>query len=155
MVEILNNLFRVFWEWAAVTSLGDFLRAIVSGLASVAMVAVLTGCAPDSEPLERMTNRGFDVVQSVAEKAIAETSTRTAYLSGGVEGIEPGYRVDFGGGMFNGFIGWMEARARGVSGRLSGHAQTDQGEPLPDERPVGSRDHPATLPATQPVLSPD
>lgn len=100
---------------------------------------IIIGCAPNTEPIERTASRGFDVVQATLEKAVSETSTRTATLQGNLTGVEPGWVVEGYGILGTGIVYQGKVFMKGVSGTLMGNAQTDQGEALPDSRSPGDR----------------
>jgi len=106
---------------------------IISLLAAVAALggvgSCVVGCAPQSTELERFSDRVFlEVIGPAVQKAIAETSTRTATLQGGAQVIEPGYAIDVDGFWGTGVKASTVVRVVGVSGQLSGHAQADQGQ---------------------------
>lgn len=88
-----------------------------------------TGCAPETTELERAwTSLNQDIIAPAVTKAIEETSTRTATLQGGAQGIEPGYEVDVFGFFGTGIHSKVMVRLVGVSGQLTGHVQADAGQ---------------------------
>jgi hypothetical protein len=114
---------------------GDLWSA-VSALIVAALTLVLslfsTGCAPNATELERgFTFVGERILVPIANKALTETITRSSYLGGGVQGIEPGYCVEIEGKLVQGFEGKAEIRACGISGQLTGHVQSDAGQEAP------------------------
>lgn len=116
-------------------------------LIAAALAAVLAvGCQPNSEPLERTANKGFDIAQQYVAKALAETSTRTSTMQGNLQGVEPGWVFEGFGIFGTGVVYEGKLYAKGVSGGLALHAQADQGQATTDARPPGDR-----APRTQPV----
>jgi hypothetical protein len=112
-----------------------FLSALLAG-----------GCAPQATELERFSDRVFvEVIGPAVQKAIAETSTRTATLQGGAQVIEPGYSIDVEGFWGTGVKASTVVRVRGVSGQLTGHAQADQGQPA-TVPPPATREESTELP---------
>lgn len=98
-------------------------------LALCAMLAAASGCMDKATELERFSDSVMGTVIAPAiEKAIAETSTRTAALSGGAQAIEPGYEVHARGMIGTGFDGTVTVKVIGVSGQVDGHIQTDAGQ---------------------------
>jgi hypothetical protein len=121
-------------------------------LVIIATLAVLCiGCQPNTEPIERTAQKGFDVVNATLAKAITETSTRTASVQGNLTGVEPGWVLEGYGIFGTGIVYQGKVYMKGVSGTLMGHSQTDSGEALPDTRPSGDR-APAT-PSLKPSAS--
>lgn len=145
MLAFLIALFQSILGVLTSTALGDLLKTLFGGLACIGLVLVATGCAPDTEPLERTAGRGFDIVDKAIAKAISETSTRTSAIQGSMTGVEPGWVVEGYGIFGTGIVYQGKVYAKGVSGTLTGHTQTDSGEALPDTRPSGER-----APATRP-----
>jgi len=89
------------------------------------------GCAPNTEPMERMANKVMEtVVAPVAAKAVEEVKTRAATLQGGAQVLEPGYETEIEGYLVQGFKGTITIKLKGVAGQLTGHAQGDQGPDL-------------------------
>lgn len=84
------------------------------------------GCAPNTEPMERLGNRAIDeIIGPAVQKSLVELGTRTGTIQGGVQGIEPGYEVVVEGKIVNGFEGKATIRAKGVAGQFTGHLQGD------------------------------
>lgn len=117
-------------------SLEDLLTRF-GGLILSAALLLFPGCLvggcqlfeADTEPIERAVSMMMaDVVGPAVAKAADELSTRSAMLQGQGSVIDPGYRVDFAGGMFNGVQGHFVIRLVGVSGNLAGAAQGDAGQ---------------------------
>lgn len=89
----------------------------------------LTNCAPQATELERQfTVLTQDVIRPAVEKALAETSTRTATLQGGGQLINPGYEITVDGFFGTGVHAKTLVTVVGVSGQLVGHAQGDAGQ---------------------------
>jgi hypothetical protein len=125
----------------------NWKQALLALLCAGPLLVCLIGCQPNAEPIERATTTIFkDIVVPTVTKAVAETSVRTATLQAGAELIRPGLVTEFEGFWVVGVKGKASVHADGVAGQLTGHAQGDQGEALPDERPVGDR-----TPKTQPA----
>jgi len=98
---------------------------------------IVSGCQSQATEAERAwTFIAQDVIKPVAEKAIEETSTRTATLQGGAQVINPGYSVDLEGFWCTGFKGLAVVRLEGVSGQITGHAQGDAGQAATVPPPV-------------------
>ncbi|MCK4626020.1 MAG: hypothetical protein KAV00_11960 [Phycisphaerae bacterium] len=111
----------MFQGWNFSNWLSTFLAALL-GLLSWFTV----GCGSQATELERFSDKLFvEVIGPAVEKAIAETSTRTATLQGGAQCIEPGYRIELEGFWGTGVKAYSEIRVVGVSGQLVGHAQGD------------------------------
>ena len=112
-------------------SLGTFFESLaaVFSVFLLLLVVLLGGCAPQATEIERgMTFVGEKVLVPVVEKALHETSMRTATLQGGIQGINPGYVLEMEGLLVNGFKGKVVVRVIGIAGQLQGHGQADQGQ---------------------------
>jgi len=89
----------------------------------------IAGCALNTEPIERGMNKMVEtVIQPAVEKVSEEITVRTAQLQGQGSLINPGYTVEFEGGMFNGVKGEFTIKATGVSANLAASAQGDAGQ---------------------------
>ena len=120
------------------TALGQALGQTTVVVAALVFVAATTGCAPQATELERFSNQVVTtVVVPAVEKALSETAVRTSQLQGGAEGIEPGYVFEFEGGWCTGVRGKALVYLKGVSGRISGSVQGDQGPDLIHNPPAG------------------
>jgi hypothetical protein len=111
-----------------VTAIIAFLLALF-GLA-------LPGCGPNSEAIERSASKGFEVANAALQKALQETSTRTAQLQGDMKAVEPGWVVRGYGIFGTGLVYEGQIFAKGVSGGLSGATQADQGQAATVSPPV-------------------
>ncbi len=111
------------------TNLLSGLAKMLTGLACIGLLVLATGCAPNTEPLERASNQMVsDVVKPAIDKAVDELSTRTAQLSGQGSLINPGYRVQ-GHGIFGTGVTYnFEINAVGVSANVAGATQADAGQ---------------------------
>ena len=97
----------------------------------VLAAVMLVGCAPNTEPLERVSTKVIDeVVRPAVEKALSEAAVRTATGQLAGQMIEPGWRVSGEGKLVQGFEFELEIIAVGVAGQGMGHVQTDQGPNL-------------------------
>ena len=131
---------------ALASAFGGFLQALAQVLgtttvvaAALLLVTAATGCAPQATELERFSNQVVTtVVVPAVEKALSETAVRTSQLQGGAEGIEPGYVFEFEGGWCTGVRGKALVYLKGVSGRISGSVQGDQGPDLIHNPPAGT-----------------
>lgn len=85
--------------------------------AAVAFFA-LTGCALNTEPIERTSNRGLDLLQAALEKATGELSSQSAQWIATGSLIEPGYKIKIVGGFGPTFWGESEIRIVGASGMM-------------------------------------
>ncbi len=94
----------------------------------VILPLLVMGCAPNTEPLERLGTKGFDVMNAALDKASIELSSRTAQLIGGGQAIEPGYVVKFSGKIVNGFEGEAQIYLRGIAAQLQAATQQDAGQ---------------------------
>ena len=102
---------------------------LVNRVAFGLCVFVLSGCAPQSTELERFSDRVMsEVIGPAVEKAIQETTMRTATLQGGAQVIEPGYRVDVEGFFGTGVKASTVVRNVGVRGQRTGPGPSDQGQ---------------------------
>lgn len=109
-----------------------FMSLLLALLALFGVTLPAAGCAPNTTEAERAWMFvATNVIQPVAEKAIAETSTRTATIQAGAQVINPGYRVEVDGYLVQGFKGLVSVRLEGVSGQITGHAQGDAGQAAP------------------------
>lgn len=117
--------------------LSALIQLILAALVGLGWLASVPGCAPNTEPLERTANKVLDtVVAPAVAKALEETNFRTATIQGGAQVIEPGWRIEFQGVMVNGVQGYMNIRAAGVAGQLTGHSQGDnEATPAPGSKP--------------------
>ncbi len=104
------------------------------------MIAVLAmcvvGCGPDKQDvLTHVSDKVIDtIVGPAVQKALSETSVTGAQLQGGLQGIEPGYKVDVDGYLVQGFRGSIVIRAIGVAGQITGSGQAT-GKHLPGGNP--------------------
>lgn len=106
------------------------MRLIAGWCVGCLALSCITGCAMNTDPIERSFNRMMsEVVGPAVVKAIAETKTDAASLAGGAQVIEPGYEVTFEGFFGTGVKGVAVVRLVGVSGQLTGHAQTTSTQP--------------------------
>lgn len=114
------------------------MRQFLVVLALLGLLLAFTGCAAPKVD----ANVQYVIEQVIApaiQKGLAETSTRTATLQGGLQGINPKYKVDFQGLWVTGVIGSAAAGLDGVSGQITGHVQTDNdAEPKPAIRQDGA-----------------
>jgi len=86
-----------------------------------------TGCAVNSEPIERASNRMIDEVVSPAiGKAISDLKQRSAALQGQGSLINPGYVMDGYGIAGTGFVWTARVKLDGVSANLAGATQADE-----------------------------
>jgi len=103
----------------------------------IAVLAVLAvGCGPDKQDvLTHVSDKVIDtIVGPAVQKALSETSVTGAQLQGGLQGIEPGYKVDVDGYLVQGFRGSIVIRAIGVAGQITGSGQAT-GKHLPGGNP--------------------
>lgn len=100
------------------------------------LMVLVAGCGPDKQDvLTHVSDKVIDsVVKPAVEKALAETSVTGAQLQGGLQGIEPGYKVDVDGYLVQGFRGSIVIRTVGVAGQLTGSGQAI-GSHLPGGNP--------------------
>jgi len=114
-------------------------------LSLCAFLVLCAGCQPNTEPIERTANKGFDIANQYVGKALAETSTRTSSMQGNLQGVEPGWVFEGFGIFGTGVVYQGKLYAKGVSGGLMLHAQADQGQATTDTRPVGDRANPPPM----------
>jgi hypothetical protein len=95
-----------------------------------AIAIALAGCTtPGQTELERLNDTVFaDVIGPAIAKAMEETTTQTAALQGGVQGIEPGYEVVFDGIVGTSIRGKATVRIVGIAGQLVGGTQAEATE---------------------------
>ncbi len=115
-------------------------------LVLAALAAVLVGCQPNTEPIERGANKMMEqIIGPAVNKAMSELSTRTAQLQGQGSLINPGYVVD-GFASFGPAATWRFCmRADGVSANIAGATQADEGQATANPNDPGDR-----TPATRP-----
>ena len=102
------------------------MRLIAGWCVSCLLLSCLAACAPNQEPMERAVNRMLtEVVGPAVTKAIAETTTQTAALTGGAQAIEPGYLIEFEGWFGTGIRGSAVVKITGISGQLTGAIQAE------------------------------
>jgi len=113
-------------------------QRMLTELVAVMVVLLGIGCAINTEPIERASNRMIDEVVSPAmQKAVTELSERSAALQGQGSLINPGYVMDGYGIVGTGFVWTASVKLDGVSANLSGATQADQG---PDVAPIDHDD---------------
>jgi hypothetical protein len=96
----------------------------------VLVLALLVGCQPNTEPVERAANKAFDeVIGPAVGKAAEELSSRTAQLQGQGSLINPGYVVAGYGVLGTGVVYEVRIRAEGLSANVAGATQADAGQP--------------------------
>ncbi len=139
MLPFIVSLFQAIAGLFSSAALLDLLKVIFGSAACLGLMCVAIGCQPDMEPIERTASAGFDVVNKALDKAISETTTRTATMQGNLTGVEPGWVVRGYGIFGTGVVYEGQVFAKGVSGTLQGHTQTDSGEAITDTRPAGDR----------------
>lgn len=117
-------------------------------------LSLLGGCAPKATELERFSDQLLEkVIQPAVDKALDETSVRTATLQGGAQVIEPGYAINVEGFWGTGVKAATTVRIVGVSGQLTGHAQADQGQAAIVEPPA-IREETTGTPASESTATP-
>jgi len=101
-------------------------RCIYQMIAAV-FALIMTGCAPNAEPIERAKNDVFDKILAPAiEKGLAELSRRTGQLQGQGSLINPGYRSRGYGIVGTGFVWDGTVETIGVSANVAAATQGDQ-----------------------------
>jgi hypothetical protein len=104
MMSLFTTLWELLWKWILLTLLPALL---------------LTGCAtPDAHVQMFFEKVGVPVVLKIVEENPIEAAT----VEGDVQGVEPGYTAEFEGYWVTGLKGKVTLYAKGVSGRLGGHA---------------------------------
>jgi len=117
-----------------------FPRKVMQMLLLAMLVVVLSpGCAVNTEPIERVSNRMIDEVVSPAiQKAATDLSERSAALQGQGSLINPGYVMDGYGIVGTGFVWTASVKLDGVSANLAGATQGDQGPDVTPDRPASN-----------------
>lgn len=150
IVAFFAGLFGLLIPLLAAAQAALLNWATVGVVIAMLLLPMTTGCAPQATELERFSDRVFlEIIGPAVQKAIAETSTRTATLQGGAQVIEPGYDVQVEGFWGTGVKAATTVRIVGVSGQLTGHAHGDQGQAAVVQPPA-IRTEPTTEPTTQP-----
>jgi hypothetical protein len=106
-----------------------FPRKVMQMLLFALLVVILSpGCAVNTEPIERASNRMIDeVVSPAVQKAVTDLGQRSAALQGQGSLINPGYVMDGYGIVGTGFVWTASVKLDGVSANLAGATQADQG----------------------------
>lgn len=100
----------------------------------------VAGCAPKTTELERAAMFiGENIVVPAAQKALEETSTRTAQMQWGAHGIEPGYTVEGEGFWCTGVKFDVSSFLKDVAGQIQSANQMDAGQPGSVQPPVQRR----------------
>lgn len=97
-------------------------KCIMLGLGTLVLLA---GCRQVDSNLQYVTQ----TLTPTITKAIAETKIETSQLQGGVQGIEPGYGVDFEGYWVTGIKGQVVVYLKGVAGQVQGAGQATATQP--------------------------
>ena len=112
-------------------------QRMLTGLVAVIVVLLGIGCAINTEPIERASNRMIDEVVSPAmQKAVTELSERSAALQGQGSLINPGYVMDGYGIVGTGFVWTASVKLDGVSANLSGATQANRGPDVTPDPPA-------------------
>ncbi len=115
-----------------------FPRKVVQTLVLALLVVILSpGCAVNTEPIERVSNRMIDeVVSPAVQKAVTDLGQRSAALQGQGSLINPGYVMDGYGIVGTGFVWTASVKLDGVSANLAGATQGDQGPDVASTQPA-------------------
>lgn len=139
---------------AAVEDLvAEILRVLTGGVLILGLLICASGCAMDTEPIERASNQGIEMMREALAKAAAELSAQSASIIGTGSLIEPGYKVTVTGIVGTGFVGESTIRVVGASGVLATAAQ--QGPPNRNVEDFGASKLPPTELTTPSEPEPD
>lgn len=109
------------------------------------------GCAQRTEPIERKADEGFKLLAEAIQTGGQQLSAHSAQIQGGGGLVEPGYVVEFQGGLFNGVMGRAAVYVKGAFAQLQ--AATQSGPPNRNVESFGSSKLPPIEPGTQPPVA--
>lgn len=121
------------------------LKYLIWAIVALFLTPFLFGCNMSGmaqQPIQETLDRVFvEVVSPAVEKALSETMTQNFAHQGDLQGIEPGYCIDFEGFWSIGVKGSAAVRATGVAGVLTWNMQASDNPrpdaPVPDGPPEG------------------